>query len=442
MNMVHLFKIIPNPTKEDFLVISKNSFIDLNNKSAQLFFGIKSVIVRIQASEDLQTNEILLSDNIIKQLGIPLYCDYVLNVNSDHIILGPFIGILASYTELALDRQILDLASYVKYYSEIGGIISAFSLDQINIKQSYIEKGYVYNPKSKKWLPTEKIPLPASIFNKCKVQMNDSWNYLSSFYRDKMFNFPTFNKWDMYKWFSKDPLLKGILPTTQLCTHPKEILHFIKKYKRAYLKPVGGTFAKGIMILSYNQQSVTIQFEKKRKIEKRSFYKKIEFKKFFKRLLQRGDYLIQEAINLLTSNDRIIDFRFIYVKNYEGKWDNTGLFARYGKTGSGISNLTRGGVPKEGIIALQELLPEEQIDQKLEEMRFVSNRAASILEEKLTQCGNLGFDFGIDRNFKLWIIEINNEDPDHRIATVCKRKDILYITRLQNMLYAKKLAGF
>ncbi|MCM3439690.1 YheC/YheD family protein [Metabacillus halosaccharovorans] len=246
----------------------------------------------------------------------------------------------------------------------------------------------------------------------------------------------------MHKWFSQDSLLKQTLPSTKICSHPNEILDFLKKYKRAYFKPIGGTFAQGIIILSYHQQGVSIQYEKKRNIVTHTFYKKIEFKKFFKKILRRGDYLIQEAISLLTSENRVIDFRFIYIKNIEGTWEDNGLFARYGKLGSGISNLTRGGTPKEGIAALKEFLLEEEVNQKLEEMKLIAEKASLMLEKKLIQCGNLGFDFGIDINNKLWIIEINNEDPDHRIATVCKRKDILYNARLQNMLFAKKLAGF
>lgn len=436
-----LYKIKPKPTKNHVLII-KNISPELNNKTMKLYFGQHFISVKIQLSDDIEANEILLSDNILEYLKVPLYCYYQLNVQSDRLILGPFIGILANLTEIGLERRLLDLYSYVKHYTKIGGIITAFSLDQINIGQSYIEKGYVYHPQKKKWLPSTNIPLPASIFNKCKVIVNDTWEFLSNCYKSSMFNFPTFDKWDMHKWFSQDSLLKQTLPSTKICSHPNEILDFLKKYKRAYFKPIGGTFAQGIIILSYHQQGVSIQYEKKRNIVTHTFYKKIEFKKFFKKILRRGDYLIQEAISLLTSENRVIDFRFIYIKNIEGTWEDNGLFARYGKLGSGISNLTRGGTPKEGIAALKEFLLEEEVNQKLEEMKLIAEKASLMLEKKLIQCGNLGFDFGIDINNKLWIIEINNEDPDHRIATVCKRKDILYNARLQNMLFAKKLAGF
>ncbi|MCM3439689.1 hypothetical protein [Metabacillus halosaccharovorans] len=143
-----LYKIKPKPTKNHVLII-KNISPELNNKTMKLYFGQHFISVKIQLSDDIEANEILLSDNILEYLKVPLYCYYQLNVQSDRLILGPFIGILANLTEIGLERRLLDLYSYVKHYTKIGGIITAFSLDQINIGQSYIEKGYVYHPQKR-----------------------------------------------------------------------------------------------------------------------------------------------------------------------------------------------------------------------------------------------------------------------------------------------------
>ena len=436
--MKRLFKVIS--TKGNVNILEINEKHITHSKDSYLSFGQNSINIKIKPSQELNRNELHLSESIMSQLAIPLFCEYELDIQTDRITLGPYIGILAYLTKTRLDSRLKDLNSYVKNYHKIGGVITAFSLDQINLEQSNIADGYLYNPEIQDWIPAENIPLPASLFNKCKVIMNDHWELLSSIYQSKMFNFPTFHKWEMYQWLSQELICKNVLPNTQICTHPRDILHFIRIHKHAYLKPIGGTFARGIFVLSYRQNHVDVQFEKNRNIIKQSFYKKADFKYFLKRILRRGDHLIQEAIPLLSSNNNVIDFRLIYIKNEFGDWENGGLFARYGKNGSRVSNLTSGGKPKEGLKALKELLPEDQVNLLYEEMLLIAKKAAEILESHLVQCGNLGFDFGIDYNHKLWIIEINNEDPDHRIATVCKRKDILYYARLQNMLFAKKLA--
>ncbi|WP_158638485.1 YheC/YheD family endospore coat-associated protein [Metabacillus litoralis] len=437
------YKIVPFTGKSTILKIHNDLMMDLKCIESSLSFGEKTVTIQIQRTPGVKNNEIHLSEEVINHFRIPLFCEYEITFNQDTITLGPYIGIIADLTKKGLIRRLSDLDSYVKYYEKIGGSIAAFSLDSVNVENEEISEGFIYNPQMQEWIHTENIPLPSSLFNKCKVEMNKQWEFLSFYYKSNICNFPTFDKWEMYKWFSSDPSLKNVLPKTRLCKTPKDILQFLRSYKNAFLKPIGGTFAKGIIWLSYNSQGVTVKYEVKRKTITQTFYQKREFILFLKRLLRKNEYLIQESINLIRANQRVVDFRFIFIRNQEREWENGGLFARYGKQGSSVSNLTSGGKPQLGKKALIELLESEELANSLyEEILSISKKAANKLEQHLITCGNLGFDFGIDKNHKLWIIEINNEDPDHRIATVCKRKDLMYYARLQNMLYTKALANF
>ncbi|WP_226665447.1 YheC/YheD family protein [Metabacillus litoralis] len=437
------YKIIPYLGKSTILKIHNDLMTDLMCIEPSLSFGETTVTIQIQRTPGVKNNEIHLSEELINHFRIPLYCDYEISFYQNTMVLGPYIGIIADLTKKGLIRRLSDLDSYVKYYEKIGGSIAAFSLDSVNVENERISEGFIYNPQIQEWICTKDIPLPSSLFNKCKVERNKQWEFLSSYYKANICNFPTFDKWEMYKWFSTDPTLKEFLPKTLLCKTPKDILQFLRRYKNAYLKPIGGTFAKGIVGLSYSNQGVKIKYEVKRKTITQTYYQKREFISFLKRLLRKNEYLIQESLNLISANQRVVDFRFIYFKNQEREWENGGLFARFGKQGSSVSNLTSGGKPQLGEKALIELLQSEELaDHLYEKMLLISEKAANKLEQHLITCGNLGFDFGIDENHKLWIIEINNEDPDHRIATVCKRKDLMYYARLQNMLYTKALANF
>jgi hypothetical protein len=68
---------------------------------------------------------------------------------------------------------------------------------------------------------------------------------------------------------------------------------------------------------------------------------------------------------------------------------------------------------------------------------------ASVAREQYgIHCGNLGLDLAIDTRNKLWILEINNQNPDHYIALLAGYENIFLQARLTNMLYCKYLAGF
>jgi D-alanine-D-alanine ligase-like ATP-grasp enzyme len=44
---------------------------------------------------------------------------------------------------------------------------------------------------------------------------------------------------------------------------------------------------------------------------------------------------------------------------------------------------------------------------KKQEMRTLTVTATNVLETKFPGIGQLGFDYGIDRNGKIWIFEVN-----------------------------------
>jgi len=56
--------------------------------------------------------------------------------------------------------------------------------------------------------------------------------------------------------------------------------------------------------------------------------------------------------------------------------------------------------------------------------------------------GNLGVDLALDTDGHIWIIEVNNRNPNHTIAIDAKNRPLFYKARLDSMLYAKFLAGF
>lgn len=153
---------------------------------------------------------------------------------------------------------------------------------------------------------------------------------------------------------------------------------------------------------------------------------------------------MQKALELISTDERTIDFRALIVKDQYGVWQDIGIVARHGVKGSITSNVSTGGSAELAQITLKNMLKlsDEEVSKFRKKMSNIAVNAAKALEESGISCGNLGIDIGLDINENIWIIEINNRDPNHTIALDAKDRQMFFRARLLNMLYAKKLAGF
>lgn len=117
------YKIIPDYTREGFITLNPEMIIKTvmkNRKIAYVRFGIKCCEVKVGTSQELETDEILLSHEIMEKLKIPAFLSYEMALDKNNISFGPFIGILAERSEERLKEIIDNLKSYVYGYEEIG----------------------------------------------------------------------------------------------------------------------------------------------------------------------------------------------------------------------------------------------------------------------------------------------------------------------------------
>jgi len=199
-----------------------------------------------------------------------------------------------------------------------------------------------------------------------------------------------------------------------------------------------------VMEAIYNGRKVIVKARVHDKNYTHVFSSRKKFISYVDKHLPPNTYLIQEAIDLLSINGRIIDFRLMLIKDHIGQWSNMGLLCRYGAKNSIVSNITTGGFAEWGKTALKRILHinGKSASKWTGRMTDLSLQAAREIEKHGIQCGNLGFDLAIDKNKKLWLIEINNQNPDHVIAILAGRTDKFLQARHANMSYARKLAGF
>lgn len=438
------YKIIPDLKFENCLTIHPNTAkqknILIQNKRF-LRFGIQAMEIKLKTSSRINENEVKLSVSMIESLRIPLSGRYEIRSEDNEILLGPYVGILAAAKKKDLERSVHSLSNYLYDYQQIGGVVAAFSLEGIDPSKNTID-GYIFNPETNKW-DQGVYSCPASVFK--IIYIDKSWrNYFQTVLGNRIFNSYVFNKWEMYKWLSEIPQLKQYLPETTLYKNPQTLESFLELHKQIYVKPVNGSMGLGIYKVSKTGNNLIIDYDQDGVHHQFSLSNSFELAEFFRSQFKRKKYILQQAINMISSEGRKIDFRIVLTKNQAGVWKDLIMVAKYGKSGSTVTNIKSGGSAEIGEITLKKIfnLSDEEISQWRNKISLIVLEAVKSIEELGVHCGNLGADIAIDEEKRIWIIEMNNLNPDPLIALDVNNREMFYQIKHMNMLYAKKLAGF
>jgi glutathione synthase/RimK-type ligase-like ATP-grasp enzyme len=409
-----------------------------HNDIKKLKFGLKSLGVKINISMQIKENVLELSKGIVNSLKLPLSSTYQLTLRNDEIIIGPFIGILFAKSQTTFAKKFPQLVDYVHDYSSFGGTIVAFSLDQIldNGKIS----GLVFNPNEGTWEKSI-FPYPSAVLIATGLPLRKRI-LLEKRLRTIIINSRMYNKWQCYKLLSP---LKEHLPETSLYNTPKQIFEYLHRYKSVYVKPIQSTGGYKIKKLYLNHfGKITVRNNS------RGYRKRIVLRNYnraslsFKKALRNRRWIIQQPIDLLSYNNSLIDFRCIVVKDEHGNWKDMGVISKYGTKGNIVTNILSGGVAEMAIETIKKVLnlPEEKANELCQEISNLSIQAVQSIESAGGILGTAGIDIGIDKNQKLWIIEVNLNNPQHDIAVDAKKPDLYQHILKTNMLYLKYLAGF
>ena len=356
-------------------------------------------------------------------------------VKNDMVQNSFVIGILVSKYNRKLKESL-------KHLNDLGGIykkglqVGAFSLEGINRDKQMI-KGFLYDGGI--WKPST-FSMPDAIIN--RISLNHKWeSFFSKTLGSRMVNNFTFNKWEMYKWLSINSNLRKHLPITQLVNCNQDIIDFLGKYNEGIIKPISGTYGKGIVKVSKHEENFKVDANRQKKEENSLCLNHEELEVYLNTKFKSGKYIIQQVINLYVGK-RPIDFRLIMVKVGIGEWRDLGLIARKGNKNEIVSNI---GLVKRGDLALRNLLsiPRNEAIETRKKMTQVSFDAVKEME-RYRGCngnlGNLGIDLALDRNQNLWIIEINHRNPRHQMAVDAGEDEIYFNSNKLIMDYVHKLA--
>ena len=210
------------------------------------------------------------------------------------------------------------------------------------------------------------------------------------------------DKWVQYRILNDTSSSQtGWLPETHQLW-PNTLAEMLDQYQSIVLKPRDGSFGRDILFITRNgAKAYRICYEKKTITieDTRRLQKWIHAKTKSRR------YIVQRRLQLAQIQDRPFDIR-IMVQRRKGEsshWKVTGSYAKVAAEGYLITNVAS------RILTVAEALKEAGIvDRSLSaEAERIALVAAKRLGKRFPSLRQVGFDIGIDRKQRIWIIEGN-----------------------------------
>lgn len=324
------------------------------------------------------------------------------------------IGILTLYLN---DNKVIE---ELKIYQEMSRIAAKMGLDIIVFtpedenKQHTQVLAYIYDTTAKLWR-RKWMPIPIYVFDRCRFQQSSRMQALKAFKERhpeiNFFNRPLGNKWSLHKKIEEHHQLVNYLPETILYTGTSSISRMLKKYPLIYIKPINGTGGRGIIrIQKKGSGHVAISGrDSNRKIIHEQTVKINQLtKSLMKWKLNQIKYIVQQGIMLTLPNGRVHDYRVLVQKNSIGEWEISGVAGRVGALHSVTANLHGGG----SALPMDELLRHfinnrSNIETIKVELSNMCIMLCSYLEQLTGSLYELAIDIAIDKDGRIWIIEIN-----------------------------------
>lgn len=266
----------------------------------------------------------------------------------------------------------------------------------------------------------EPVPLPDAVYDRClygsSAELAACTETLARMRRVKPFallgrQLP--GKLRVHELLADCGELAPLLPETRRCEGPQSIREALEQFGGSvFLKPDAGMQGKGVLRLSPGSEEGS-WLAAGRTGGNRPFSIVISGLEACvsraARFAGRSVYLLQPALALYDPDGRPFDVRALVQKNSRGRWSLTGCSVRKGLSGSVTSNLHGGGEPAEASEALAAMYGAARARTLLERIGSASLLAAQTLEARCGRLAELGLDFGIEPDGRLWLLEANSK---------------------------------
>jgi hypothetical protein len=279
-----------------------------------------------------------------------------------------------------------------------------------NVKRTGITSGFYYS-KNNGW-KEKQYPQPDLIYDRFRNLSPGPFASFLSFRKQTkspFLNSRLANKFTVHNYLNSHPIIQKWLPEAHIFRGAESILPLLNRYSSIYLKPTNGTGGKGILRLERdgNANFSVLGRNQQRNIIKKSFSAFSSLAPFVNKWASGFPYLAQQGLDLQWLPHHVTDFRLLVQKDGQGKWSITGLCGKIGGVRSATSNLHGGGKPTDPDTFFQPFFSVEKRQMLFAECHELGLLVSSFLEKRFGRLVELGIDLGIDRNGRIWLIEVN-----------------------------------
>ncbi len=214
-----------------------------------------------------------------------------------------------------------------------------------------------------------------------------------------------FNKLDLYSILKKNEKLREYLPFTKRVRSVKVLDDFFAKESAGFIKAFNGRKGEQVIKVEKTGPFFTYRYYKEGLFTGRSGSTK-QLYEDVKEVLGNKPFLIQTAIDLMRYNNRVTDMRAELQRNGEKELEVVAICSRVSQVGSPITTHSESFPYDEFLKEKLQFSHEafEVADRKIE--AFLTD-CYEALEGHYGPVGELGIDFALDRNGKVWFIESN-----------------------------------
>ncbi len=254
------------------------------------------------------------------------------------------------------------------------------------------------------------------IYDRCRIQRSTRFQQLLRFrerYKHLLFlNRPLRNKWTIHQTFSQKSRFRQHMPETLLYNASADLHRMLKQSPVLYIKPANGTGGRGILRIERVKNSKGVFDIQGRRQDRRIIPpRKVSASRLDSIVRQwciGGRFLVQQGIPLRLPGGRFHDYRMLVQKNGQGVWELTGMAARVGAARSVTSNLHGGGHAVRAETLLKDWLgSQDKTDKVMKTAEKLGLDAAAFLEESFGALCELALDLAIDREGKIYVLEVN-----------------------------------
>lgn len=410
----------------------------------RLALGNKSIEILVDVVEEDSEPYITITSDLSIALGLPEGLKMNIRRDGDKLRIGPLVGIMTDlFNEQrnSFGTQEAFFRGLLKSMLLLHGWAYVFTPQDINWQKNRIH-GYYLLPGQRHWKRTW-FPLPDVCYNRYfkhtpTVAPDSVTSRARLQNRVKTFNIHIGSKMKVHKQLAQESDIAPHLPDTRLfAASVKQLNTMLNKYKAVYIKPVNGSQGTGIIKVSKRNKHYAVKTDAH---HSESLCTSLtEVLKAVRAASSSRQFIIQQAIRV--SGKPHFDFRLLIQKDRRNNWSVTGIVARIGSSAKITTNLHTGGQAVTfGHILASRGFSVQEINSIQEEMEWLALQIAKCLSKNTPLLGELGLDFIVDHQGKVWFLEANPKPARASFGRI--DQDLRNLTILRPMEYACYLAGF